>query len=334
MEEDILKEVLSHIDNSVKNDGKFIKLDDCEPIEITPDNFKKIEDIDVNGKICFIDGGNAEILKAANFSLQFIRVYYTVYLENKRVENKKYEFYILINSVDKNGKIFFNTKIFGDKIIKEFEISSLDKSIMQGNSRADVSFVGNVARRFAELSVGKELILSLNQGDTVIFDGSLDVKYNGEKELLDEIYNKSKDVDVCGLSKTCELFTDKGGSVVGVLNEIQPSFAWYYHPLAKFDSILDICFVKLNENSKYIFRLDFFKNEIDNVLSLLSLNSKDPVFLGYPYGLIEADRFARISNKELEILKTKFMIKAGKDWKSISNLLRTKDSHGILDNIS
>ena len=337
MEEDILKEVLDHLGDSIKDKGKFIKLsyDSYEPLEITQDNFIKIEDIDVNGKICFIDGGNAEILKASNFSLQFIRIYSTVYLENKRIENKKYEFYLLVRSYDKEGKIFFKTQILGDKIIEEVEINSLDKSIMQGNSRADVSFVGNVARRFAELNVGKELISRVDNCDSIIFDGSLDTKYNNEKELFDDIYNlaKEKKVNVCGLSKTCELFTDKGGSVISLLNELQPETKWYYYPLAKFDKMYDICFVKLNENSQYIFRLDFNGN-VDNVLSLLSHNSNDPVFMGYPYGLIEADRFARISNKEVEILKTKFMIKAGKDWKFISDMMKTKDSHGILDNIS
>ena len=34
---------------------------------------------------------------------------------------------------------------------------------------------------------------------------------------------------------------------------------------------------------------------------MLSSISVDPVFLGYPYGLVEADKLARVTNKEVEI---------------------------------
>ena len=116
---------------------------------------------------------------------------------------------------------------------------------------------------------------------------------------------------ICALSKTCELFTDKGNSILSLLNEIQPDKEWYYYPITKTNQKYEILFIKLNEKSKYIFRLDVLNKDmgkVEQVLSLLKSNSKDPVFLGYPYGLIEADRFARISNEELELLKTKFMI--------------------------
>ncbi len=341
MEEGILKDIVKDLKDSFKDKGKFVKLsnEDYESVEISEDNFHGINESGSDSRIVFIDGGNAEILKAANFSLQFARIYYTIYKDNKRVENKKYEFYVLIKSFDKEGKIFYKTKLFGDKIIDDFEFDSFDKSIIQGNNRADISFIGNVLRRFAELKIASKLLNSLDEKDIVIFDGSLETKYNGEKEILEEIYDKAveKGVVISALSKTCELFTDKGSSVLSVLDEIQPQKEWYYHPIAKMGSMKhDILFVKLNEKSKYIFRFDILGSQLDKisgVLDLLKLNSKDPVFFGYPYGLIEADRFARVSNQELELLKTKFMIKAGEDWKIINSFLKTKDSHNILDNI-
>ena len=96
MEESIIKEIIKDLKDKEK--GKFIKLPyESETVEISKDNFHAIEDLDLKNKIAFIDGGNAEILKAANFSLQFIRVYYTIYSGNKRIENKKYEFYLLMS---------------------------------------------------------------------------------------------------------------------------------------------------------------------------------------------------------------------------------------------
>ena len=340
MEKDVIRDIIENIGISTKDKGKFIKLymDNYKPSEISKDNFSEIKELDLKNKIAFVDGGNAEILKAANFSLQLIRVYYTIYQNNKRIENKRYEFYLLIKSSESNNKIVYKTKTFGDKILDELEFDSFDKTLMQGTSRADVSFVGNVIRRFSELNIAKELVKKSAKDDIVVLDGSLEFKYTNEEKILDDIYSlcDNKEVIFCGFSKTCELLTDKGSSFIGLISEMQPNYNWSYYPVAEFkDSKYDILFSKLSKRSNYIFRIDINHiNKINDVLSLLMKNSNDPIFLGYPYGLVEADKFARVSNKELELLKTKFMIKAGKDWKSINNLLKTKDSHGILDRIS
>ena len=73
---------------------------------------------------------------------------------------------------------------------------------------------------------------------------------------------------------------------------------------------------------------------MEEVLSLLKQNSKDPVFLGYPYGLIQADRFGRVSNNDAEYLKTSFMAKAGKRFDKIRKYMASVDSHEILDSVS
>jgi hypothetical protein len=341
MKDELIEEVIKSL--NVSDNGKCIKIND-NPIEVKKENFNSIKEFDVNNKIVFIDGGNVELLKAPNFSLQLIRVYYTVYLENKRIKNERKEFYLLINSVEKDDSLFFKTKIFGDhenlkdfqdagnrktisqhNIIEDFEINSFDKTITQGINRGDISFIGNIARRFAELNLAKKF-----EDEIIVLDGSLEAKYDGEEKLLEELNEKS----IIGLSKTCELFTDKGSSALNLLRSFEQEKEWYYH-VGKVNEKYDLLFAKLNEKSNYIFRIDVFDmSKIDKILSLLKSNSKDPVFLGYPYGLIEADKFARISNKELELLKTRFMIKAGKNWEKINEFLKAKDSHNILDNIA
>jgi len=336
MEEDILKDIVEDLNISIKENGKFIKLyyDDYEPVEINKSNFHDIKDLNSENRIAFIDGGNCEILKAPNFSLQFIRIYYTIYKNNKRVENKRYEFYLLIKSFSKDNNILYKTKTFGGNLIDEIEFDSFDKTISQGNNRADISFVGNVARRFSELSIAKEILDKLEKNDAVVFDGSLEAKYTHEEKILDELFEKAakKDIVLMGLSKTCELLTDKGNSIIGVLAEMQDDGVWFYNPIAKINKKFDIYFAKLNRQSSYIFRIDSTKRD-DKIFSMLKSNSTDPIFFGYPYALIEADKFARVTNKELEIFKTKFMMKAGKDWKKISYFLKSNDAHSILDNI-
>jgi len=337
MEEDILKDIVEDLNFSIKEKGKFIKLyyEDYEPVEIDKSNFHEIKDIASENKLAFIDGGNCEILKAPNFSLQFIRVYYTIYKNNKRIENKRYEFYLLIRSLSKDNKILYKTKAFGGNLIGEIEFDSFDKTISQGNNRADISFVGNVARRFSELSIAKEVLDKLEKNDAIVFDGSLEAKYTHEEKILDELFEKAakKDIMLAGLSKTCELLTDKGNSVIGVLAEMQIDGEWFYNPVAKLNKRFDIYFAKLNKDSDYVFRIDSTKKD-DKVFSMLKSNSTDPVFFGYPYALIESDKFARVTNKESEIFKTKFMMKAGKDWKKISSFLKSNDAHSVLDSIS
>ena len=339
----IIDKILGSLGPSLKEKGRFVKFSrqGYKSIELSRDNFKDIKNLDLKNRIAFIDGGNSEILKAANFSLQFIRVYYSVYRENKRVKSRRYEFYLLIKAKEKDNEIFYETETFGDKIINNLSFNSFDESILQGKNRASVSFLGNIARRFAELSVIKMVIDELNKDDVIVLDGDLEAKYTNEEIYLDGIYRKAmeKDIVVSALSKTCGLFTDKGNSVLSVLNEMSEKEEWYYTNVAEINNEkhkAEMFFIKLNKKSKYTFRFEIFnkqKDKINNVLSLLKNNSLDNVFIGYPYGLIEADRFARVSNRETEYIKTNFMVRAGKQWKTISSYLRTTNSHNILDNI-
>ena len=80
--------------------------------------------------------------------------------------------------------------------------------------------------------------------------------------------------------------------------------------------------------------MDLSNENINNTVSALKQNSKDPVFLGYPYGLIEADKFARISNNEAEYLRMTFVAKACKSFDKIKQHLNALNAHSILDNIS
>ena len=99
----------------------------------------------------------------------------------------------------------------------------------------------------------------------------------------------------------------------------------------------NIYIIKLNENSDYIFKFEVYKHnkyDINEILWLLKMNASDPVFPGYPYGLIEADKFARISNTESNSLRMEFMAKAGTKWSKIKQFLNTINAHSILDKIS
>ncbi|MFH2027746.1 MAG: hypothetical protein ABIJ08_01275 [Nanoarchaeota archaeon] len=322
MGEDIFDQIIEKLD---------ITLKDLKSYDISKDNFYEINDVESDAKIVFIDGGNSEILSAANFSLQLIRVYYTIYQNNERIKADKKEFYVLINSLGLGDKIDFKTEIFPiNYSFSSFSFDSMDKNLRQGNNRIKVSKIGEVIRKLAEIKVAEDVVDELNKGDVIVRDGDLDIKLIHEKEFYGRLFQKSseKGVVICGLSKTSDLFTIKGNSLLIELRENSPYGEWYHLDGGQY-------VVKLNKNADYVFRFDVYGTDnVDYVLGLLKNNSMDPVFLGYPYGLIEADRLGRVTNNEIDALKIQFIAKAGDKWEKIRKYLATNDAHTILDKIS
>ena len=133
--------------------------------------------------------------------------------------------------------------------------------------------------------------------------------------------------------------TDKGNSISNALNKFNIDGKWLYNPVVEIKSSnhkAEMAFVKLHEKSKYVFRFEIYKyqkEKINDVLNLVANNCNDSVFIGYPYGLIESDRNARVSTQEKEMMLTLFSTKFGKDWEKIKESLSSIDAHEILDSI-
>ncbi|MFC1801339.1 DNA double-strand break repair nuclease NurA [Nanoarchaeota archaeon] len=287
----------------------------CIPIK--KENFEEIKSVE-NKTIAFIDGGQAQLLAAPNFSLDIIRIYAIIFKDKNKINKIQKQFYLLTKT---NEHLEYQSQIFGDKIIdeKDLKINSLDPTIKQGTQRASVNTMANIARRFAELSLCKEISKNV---DFVVLDGNLEVTTTNENKYL-----KTLPPNVAALAKTSSLFSKKGNNIAGLLNEISPKTTWLY--FAGEENQRKIYFVKLNQHSDYVFR---FEGNIDSLGALIQ-HCQDPVFPGYPYGLIYADKFARISNQEKEFLRTQFITKLGKDFERLKKYLNAKSAHDVLDNI-
>mgnify|MGYP002001410596 FL=1 len=319
-----------------------------KPFNFDKNNFKEIKNSKSNDKIAFIDGGSAEIIKSSNFSLNLIRIYHTIYQRNKRISSKKIDFYAFISTKSIDNELFYNVEFINHEENKieldknDLLLNSLDETIKQGITRASISNVSNVIRRFSELKTAINITNELGENDIIVLDGSLQCTFTNEKKYMDELYEKAteKNIIVSGLCKTTTLMTDKGNSIANALNKFNQEGKWLYHPVVDISSNnhkAEISFTKLHEHSKYIFRFEIYKEQkqnLNNIVSLIANNCKDSVFIGYPYGLIEADRQARISNQEKDMLLTLFSTKLGKDWEKIKNSLTSIDAHEILDSIS
>jgi len=316
-----------------------------KPFKINKNNFHKIEKISLNKKIAFIDGGNTEIIKSASFSLQLIRVFYVIYKDNKKIDSKKYEIYVLVNVIKKDDKLSYETEIFNNKINlnkEDLRFDLYDESLKQGIHKIKIKRIGETVRKFAELKTAELLIDKLDDGDIIVRDGSLQSSITNENKYFNNLYKKAleKNIIITGLSKTSTLLTDKGNAITALLNMISPEGCWYYYPIVNINNInhkAEMFFIKLNEKSKHIFRFEVYKEQkfnIKEILGLLIKNANDPVFVGYPYGLIEADKFARISNDEKEYLKTILISKIGKNLNKLNKHTATINAHEILDKIT
>ena len=345
MDKEIIKKALQAVQETTivdENDAPSFPEDGYTPVSFSSQNAKEIKPIQQEAKIAFIDGGNTEIICSSQCSLQLIRIYYCIYQKNKRIASKKHDFFLLTRAFEEDQKRkllmeTFNTDLFPKNMIMD----AADPSLRDGSQPASCSKMGNIIRRFAEIKVATQLTDAIDANDSIILDGTLQATLTNEQELLDSLFHnaKEKKIAIAGLAKTNTLITIKGTPVTSVIEHLTNLPKWYYHPLVNItspDHKAELYIIKLHESAKHRFRLEIDKehnHQAENLISLLAKNAKDPVFLGYPYGLIDADRFARVSNKEQEYFKTLFMTHAGKDWQSISQSLANKDAHQIIDAI-
>ena len=343
MYEPIIKKIRESLDQDLFSSA-YPKLsgDGCKPCKIDIKNFQEISPIETSRRIAFVDGGNAEIISTSNFSLNLIRVCYLICQDNKKRTSKKFEIFAFIQAKSENNEICYKTAFFASKNsidLEELSFSSFDPTLMLGVNRAEIGSVANAVRRFAELKAAK-LISDERLADIIVLDGNLQSTITKENSFLNQLNDSciKNNVVLSALSKTTSIFTDNGHLLSTVLGSISPLKSWAYYPIAEINTKshqAEMYFVKLNKNSDHVFRLEIFNKQkpmAAEVISILAENSVDPIFLGYPYGLIEADRAARVTNQEKEALKTIFMFKLKN--RNVQKYLNSKNAHEILDRIS
>lgn len=285
-------------------------------VEINKNHFESIETNNSQKSIAFIDGGQAEIISAGNFCLSFIRVGALVYQNNKKTKEYKHEFYILTTAKYVDSEVRYDSKIFSvsDEALideKDLQISSNDATIKMSLERGSINAVTSLARRFAELSLCAKV-----DADMVVLDGTLEPTFRNE-----ELYLSKLPGNVCALAKSSSLFTASGNSPVVLLNKLYSAGPWSYR-------IHDQnFFVKLHPRAKHVFRYTGKKEFLTTLLH----NSTDALFLGYPYGLIAADKLARVSNEEKKSIKMNILLRT--ENKDLAEYLSTTNAHDILDNL-
>ncbi len=264
--------------------------------------------------ITFIDGGQAEILSAAQFNLSFIRVCAVLFRDTKKISIQKKEYYLLTTVHYENNDYYYHSRVFSDNtfLIPNLQIRATDPAISTGHRRAPLSVMSSMARRFSELALAGQAM-----ADFIVLDGTLEATYPGEENYLARL-----GTNVIALAKTSDLVTVKGNNPLQLLHQQFPGCWWY--PVTEKDRTTT-SFVKLHPKSEYVFRCE--TNNSPEILSSLLPYCTDPIFIGYPYGLIVADQHARVSHAEQRSLECQFLIKNPQ----LKAYLRSKDAHQILD---
>jgi len=312
-------------------------------------------------RMAFLDGGNGEIIGAPSFSVQLSRVYAGAWRGKERdgLAFPRVEFFSATFSTFREDQIFYDTVVvpadsqFSGRLpdSRDLSFNSYDRSVMNGTQRADIERVASIARRFAEWKYAAFVARQLERGDVLVVDGTLQTNFTNEGAYLEELRTSCRDrgVILAGLSKTTALFTTSGLSLLGavdVLAEDSGISGEWYCPIAESenkDHDATILVVRLNGNSERVFRFEVMRDqfkglteeELQEILSGLVANSSDVTFPGYPYGLIEVDRLARVSTHEVEYHRGVVLsqISGLGKWKKFERHMRAADAHSVLNTL-
>jgi hypothetical protein len=329
-------------------------------------NFHPFKFLDCRRRIAFVDGGNQPLLQAPNFSVQFNRVYFNIFQGNRRLNPEpivpqRFEFVSATIAQFQGDEICFQTSLFpmieSNQVFlpdpADLSFSSFDRRIMQGTSRADIKRVATIARRFAEWRYATKVVENvLTNGDILVMDGTLRTAFKNENLYAREGYAAAKKNSVLytGLSKTSNLFTTTGLSLLGALrklaedNGVEPP--WYYHPVAKSKSPeheAAIFIIRLRPESHRVFRYEIqaqqaeqlSERELNEVFSGLSNNSCDIAFPGYPYGLVDADANAKVVGSDVDTHRVELLseLSSNGSWPKFSRHMESSDAHDVLDKL-
>ncbi|MFH0978667.1 MAG: DNA double-strand break repair nuclease NurA [Candidatus Woesearchaeota archaeon] len=307
-----------------------------EPVQFGKQNFHEIRALDEEHSVCFVDGSNVSIITTPTFSLDFIRVASVIYTGKKRLASQSKEF-LALTSAGPHEK--YEVETFPENSLASVKVSFSDQTMRFAQDKVTIARVPELLRSLSEIDYASENLETLPKNSCVVRDGSLMPKMSYELQWYSRLFSacREKRVALAGFCKTTDLLTDCGDSLACALRQIAPRATWHYSPLfinKNPEHPVQIGMVKLHPSSSYVFRFELLSDFVhmsDSILSSLAINSSDPVFLGYPYGLQQSHALAKISSSERSQMLTMFQSRAGKGWKSIEDYLRSVDAHDVLD---
>ena len=281
-------------------------------------------------KVFFIDGGNALINDKGKITEQHIRTAVICFEGKKRTKIKQQEGIctteLFIEEGEERKQYYLNT-LSGSWIIQH-KVDAHHRKLAVADRIVPIHQLGEMMRRFAELEEAK-ILAEQYTGVIIVLDGTLESTHPGEEEKLQQLYEviEQNNNMLVGFAKTNRMLAENGILFTEYLRKNLPQDSWYAYPLAETQTPLyqaDMCFVKLHRKSRHVFRIDV-RGDVSAVVNALATTAIDLSFPGYPYGLVMADRLARVSNEEKRMRKQRqeVMLKESDNMEM--------DVHDILD---
>ena len=356
----LIKELGAHLSQKehsdvVLNNGKG------KQFLIEPSEFSQIKATSAPKKLAFVDGGDGPLEESPNFLITINRVYFSIFQGKKRIKpkiNPRVQFFSYVTSriLDENGKkkVSYETKIFPHKAEdKKFLPDEIDlTSSTESTSVLQGARLNSLSRRFAEWQLAIHVVeTELEKGDILVMDGSLQTNFKNEIKYANRLYELAmhKGVIVCGLAKTSRLITESGDPLLARIAEIaeEVDYDKWYVKVAEEVSVDDRGFmmaVKFHSQSRFVFRFEILReqfsemnsDDLDLVLGSLAENCTDVAMIGYPYGAIDADRFAQVRRDELTMYQGLVLSEKLRhpEWKKLQKYSASLTAHDVLNGVT
>lgn len=337
----ICEEINSHLEHKSDKPRGISSLEH-ESHELSEESFKQLRLNNSGISMMFIDGGLSEIVCSPSIAMYHLRLAMVSY-KGLEMDDKEVRDYLMLSKIDEeDGSLYYVAKLFpaDNKGKAQTErISIDDPSLKEGFNTGTITRFASMMLRFSELGFAEEMAKKTSKSIMVI-DGSLQTTYTREDKVMDRLTEtcKGKDVLLIGFPKTTSMLTESGQDITYSLRSLEGKMKgkmWYYGPVLNYHDetfSADIIYAKLHRSARRLFRIEIsnrFENvDRNKVLGELATNSADPVFLGYPYGLIKADAIARVANDERRQLRARIM-----NHIPIEEMESSSDSHSVLDSI-
>ena len=344
---------IQYVDTVVTGDGR-------PGLELKPEAFRPIYGTDAPARIAFVDGGNGTIAESPKFAISLNRLYCGMFRGADRVNappNPRIEFFSLVARrvapVEDRYKTRYAVSLFPhDTSHHRYLPSASDvaDSIRDTPTGADPR-IHSLSRSLGEWRMARDAVRMLEDGDILVMDGSLTTLDRIESKYAQDLYRAARErgVVVCALAKTSRLLTRNGEPLLDRVNQISSSTGhgiWCIDVAEQISSHDQgyVMAVKLHPNASFPFRFEILREQYremtdaqrDRVLSSLAANSCDISFLGYPYGLVDADRYAQVRKGDVSMYRAllESRLRLGGDMNGILQSLRAYGAHERLNGVS
>ncbi len=303
--------------------------------DLKKESWKPIPAIDGMPEIAFVDGGNACVIRTPAAELHKIRTAVVVVSGKKIKAVKQKEGYVLARAQVAEGKLKYVAEIFDSNLYYNGKIE-IEAYAAGSEQETPLGKVAEKVRKLSELAAARKAASMLRgENKFVILDGTLETFGSEEKKEMEALRAEVavRNVKLGAVAKTCSLLTDKGESLIDEIAKTAQGTGCVQIAEGKNESHhAEISVAKLNSSASYLFRVEA-ADSLKEIVSAMVLQSNDVAFPGYPYGLVMADKFARVSEAETELLKAKTRATATGEIMQMLAAEKALDAHNVLDSM-